>query len=88
MKNKIRKNRALLQPFQTGQIWKMEDSNLEIGLIGKTLVHYKHYRVQMKGSPVSLSNKDTLERYLQDKEAVLVRRQPVLSPGNGTGKRS
>jgi hypothetical protein len=79
MKNKTQKNRILLQPFQSGQIWQMEDSNLEIRLIGKTLVHYKHYKGQMKRSPVSLLNKDALERFLQDKQAVLVQRQPVLS---------
>ena len=57
----------------------MEDSSLEIGLIGKTLVHYKHYRGQMKRSPVSLLNKNALERYLQEKQAVLVQRQPALA---------
>lgn len=79
MKNKTRKNRILLQPFESGQIWQMEGSNLEIGLIGKTLVHYKHYKGVMKRSPVSLLNKDALERFLQDNQAVLVRRQPALA---------
>ena len=51
----------------------MGDSNLEIGLVGKTLVHYKHYKSQMKRSPVSLLNKDVLERYLQDNQATLAR---------------
>lgn len=71
MKNKMRKSRIVLQPFQSGQIWQMEDSNLQIGLVGKTLVHYKHYKGQIKRSPVSLSNKDALERFLQDNQAVL-----------------
>jgi hypothetical protein len=79
MKSKLRKNRVLLQPFQSGQVWQMEDSSLEIGLIGKTLVHYKHYRGQMKRSPVSLLNKNALERYLRDNEAVLVQPQPALA---------
>jgi hypothetical protein len=79
MKNKTRKNRVLLQPFQSGQIWQMEDSHLEIGLIGKTLVHYKHYKGQMKRSPVSLLNKDALARFLLDNQAVLVRQQPAMS---------
>ena len=79
MKNKLRKNRVLLQPFESGQIWQMEGSQLEIGLIGKTLVHYKHYKGEMKRSPVSLLNKDALERFLQDKRAVLVQQQPALS---------
>jgi len=79
MKNKTRKNRVLLQPFQSGQIWQMEDSHLEIGLIGKTLVHYKHYKGQMKRSPVSLLNKDALAKFLVEKQAVLVQRQPAVS---------
>ena len=84
MKSKLRKNRTLPQPFQSGQIWQMEDSNLEIGLIGKTLVHYKHYRGQMKRSPVSLLNKNDLVRFLQDKQAVLVQPQPARHAPNGS----
>jgi len=61
------------QPFQGGQVWKMEDSNLEIGLVGKTLVHYKHYRGELKRTPVSLANKRELEKYLHANKAVLVR---------------
>jgi hypothetical protein len=79
MKNKTRKNPVLLQPFQSGQVWQMEDSHLEIGLIGKTLVHYKHYKGVMKRSPVSLLNKEVLAKFLVENQAVLVRRQPALS---------
>jgi hypothetical protein len=78
MKSKLSKSRVLLQPFESGQIWQMEGSRLEISLIGKTLVHYKHYKTQMKRSPVSLLNKDALERFLQDNQAVLVQPEPVL----------
>jgi hypothetical protein len=74
MKNKQQKTRARLQPLQSGQIWQMEGANLEIGLIGKTLVHYKHYKGQMKRSPVSLLNRTALERFLQDNQAVLIQR--------------
>jgi hypothetical protein len=78
MKSKLSKSRVLLQPFESGQIWQMEGSRLEISLIGKTLVHYKHYKGEMKRSPVSLLNKDALERFLQDNQAVLVQPEPVL----------
>ena len=71
MKNTRQKSRLPLPPFQSGQVWRMEDSSLEIGLVGKTLVHYKHYKGQMKRSPVSLSAKFTLEKYLNDNHAVL-----------------
>jgi len=78
-KKKIRKKPSCLQPFEDGQIWQMGDASLQIGHVGKTLVHYKHYKGQMKRSPVSLLNKNALERFLQDNQAVLVQRQPVLS---------
>lgn len=58
--------------FETGQVWKLADSNLHIGMIGKTLVHYKHFKVAAKRAPVSLCSKVVLERYLIDNEAVLV----------------
>lgn len=72
LKKNTQKNQVLLPAFQTGQVWQIGDSNLHIGLIGKTLVHFKHYKGQMKRSPVSLLNKKALEKFLQDNEAVLV----------------
>jgi len=62
-----------LPPFQTGQIWRMVDSNLQIGLVGKTLVHYKHFKGETKRAPTSLSSKDVLEKFLVTNKAVLVR---------------
>ncbi len=66
------KSRAPLPAFETGQIWQMENSNVHIGLIGKTLVHYKHYKGDVPRAPVSLAGKSVLEKYLIEKEAVLV----------------
>lgn len=50
----------------------MENSNLHIGLIGKTLVHYKHYKGGFQRAPLSLAGKVVLEKYLIENEAVLV----------------
>lgn len=50
----------------------MENSNLHIGLIGKTLVHYKHYKGGFQRAPLSLAGKVVLEKYLMENEAVLV----------------
>ena len=50
----------------------MEDSNVRIGLIGKTLVHYKHFKGTTLRAPVSLAAKTTLEEFLIEKKAVLV----------------
>jgi hypothetical protein len=50
----------------------MEDSRLHIERVGKRLVHYKLFRGQAKRTPSSLSNKESVERYLKDNKAVLV----------------
>jgi hypothetical protein len=70
--NMKRKPRAVIKPFQSGQIWEVADSNLQIGLVGKTLVHYKHYKGKTKRAPVSLAAKTVLEKYLLDNNAILV----------------
>jgi hypothetical protein len=66
------KSRTPLVPFRSGQIWQMGNSNLQIGLVGKRLVHYKHYKGQTKRAPVSLAGKETLEQFLKENQAVLV----------------
>ena len=67
------KSRLSIPPFETGQVWQMEDSNVRIGLIGKTLVHYKHFRTAAPRAPVSLTTIGVLEKFLFDKKAVLVK---------------
>ncbi len=66
------KPKAPNTPVETGQVWKMEDSRLEISLVGKTLVHYKHFKGLTKRAPISLSAKDALEKYLKTNKAILV----------------
>jgi hypothetical protein len=68
------KNRTLLKPLQTGQIWKMEDANLHVEEVGKRLVHYKLFKNEAKRARTSLSGIDAVEKYLQKNRAVLVRR--------------
>jgi hypothetical protein len=50
----------------------MEGSCLHIELVGKHLVHYKLIKDEAKRTPLSLSNKKSVEKYLKDKKAVLV----------------
>jgi len=83
MKKKMRKKFITLQPFQDGQIWQMGDSSVQIDQVGKTLVHYKHYRAQTKRPPIRLSNKTALERFLQENDAILLRRSSRLSAAAG-----
>ena len=72
LSNMKHKSRMPLKPLQSGQIWRMEDSNLQIQLVGKRLVHYKLYKGETKRAPVSLSGKEALQRYLKENNGVLV----------------
>ena len=66
------KSRIPLKALETGQVWRMEDSHLHIELVGKHLVHYKLIKGGAKRTPLSLSNKKSVEKYLKDNQAVLV----------------
>ena len=61
----------------------MADSSLRIGLVGKTLVHYKHYKPAAKRPPVLLSGKWVLEEFLQKNEAILLQDASAASPPAG-----
>jgi hypothetical protein len=66
------KSRIPANPLETGQVWRMEGSRLHIELVGKHLVHYKLIKDEAKRTPLSLSNKKSVEKYLKAKKAVLV----------------
>ena len=86
IEKKTRRTKVLLPPFQSGQIWQMGDANLEIGLVGKRLVHYKHYDASGKRPPTQLSGKGALERLLQKRLAILLLVAPDLTSA-AKGKR-
>jgi hypothetical protein len=69
MNQKSRIPRKLLE---TGQVWRMEDSHLDIDLVGKYLVHYKLIKQEARRTPMSLSSIKDVEKYLKDNKAVLV----------------
>jgi hypothetical protein len=87
MKIKTRKRRTPFQALQNGQIWEMDGSSLRIGLVGKTLVHYKHYKGGAKRPPTLLSGKSVLERLLEEQHAILVQEPSFLTSPAGEGKR-
>jgi hypothetical protein len=66
------KSRIPLKLLETGQVWRMEDSHLDIDLVGKYLVHYKLIKQEVKRTPMSLSSIKDVEKYLKDNKAVLV----------------
>ena len=67
------KRRIALKPLESGQVWRMGDSNLHVELVGKRLVHYKLIKVNAKRTPTSLSVRTVVEKYLKENKAVLVR---------------
>ena len=73
-KSRVSRSRAAQPPFQSGQVWELADSSLHIGLVGKTLVHYKHYKGKTKRAPISLAGIKVLEKFLKANKATLVRK--------------
>lgn len=73
--------------LETGQVWEMANSNLRIGLIGKTLVHYKHYKGTSPRASVSLTGKAALKEYLVKHKAVLSKEKAPPSKSL-TGRRA
>jgi len=65
------KNRTTAAPLASGQVWRMEGSDLHVDLVGKHLVHYKLIKHDAKRTPMSLSNKKAVEKYLKVNKAVL-----------------
>ena len=69
--NMTKKNPVALVPFQPGQVWELDGSKVEIGLVGKLLVHYRHYRNKTHGVPTSLASKTQLGAFLRKQKAIL-----------------
>ena len=64
--------RNRLQPLETGQVWRMANLNLQVGLVGKLLVHYKLAKPDAVRIPNSVSGKAAVEKFLKKNKAVLV----------------
>ena len=60
------------QPLATGQVWRMAKANLQVGMIGKLLVHYKLGKPNAVRVPNSCSGKAAVEKFLKTNKAVLV----------------
>ena len=69
---KIQAPRRIVQPpLAAGQLWRMAEADLRVGMVGKLLVHYKlgkpnAVRVSNSCNPIK-----TIEKYLKAKKAVL-----------------
>ena len=61
-----------LKPLETGQIWRVAELNLKVGLVGKLLVHYKLAKPDAVRTQTSVSGKQVVEKYLKKNKAVLI----------------
>ena len=69
---KIKSSRRVRQqPLEAGQLWRMAEANLQVGMVGKLLVHYKLGRPNAVRVPNSCNGIKTIEKYLKANKAVL-----------------
>ena len=66
--------RTRLEPLAEGQLWKMAELNLQVGLVGKLLVHYKLAAPNAVRIANSVSGRATVEKFLKKNKAVLVQK--------------
>ena len=59
------------QPLAAGQVWRMTEANLQVGMVGKLLVHYKLGKPNAIRVPNSCNGIKTIEKYLKEHKAVL-----------------
>ena len=70
---KVKPTRPCSQPpLETGQLWRMAEANLVVGMVGKLLVHYKLGKPNAIRVANSCSGIKTIQKYLKAKKAVLV----------------
>ena len=64
-------NRTVQPPLEAGQLWRMAEANLLVGMVGKLLVHYKLGKPNAIRIANSCSSIKTIEAYLKANNAVL-----------------
>ena len=64
---------AAALPLATGQIWRVGEQNLQVGLIGKLLVHYKLAAPNAVRISNSVGGRAAVEKYLKTNKAVLLK---------------
>lgn len=69
--------RATMLPLATGQIWRVGEQNLQVGLIGKLLVHYKLAAPNAIRISNSVGGRTAVEKYLKTNKAVLLKTVPA-----------
>src|ERR1700734_3276275 len=59
--------------LESGQVWRMAELNLQVGLVGKLLVHYKLAAPNAVRVSNSVGGRAAVEKYLKANKAVLVK---------------
>jgi len=72
-------SRLPMPPLEAGQIWQMKELNLQVGLVGKLLVHYKLAKPDAVRVANSVGGRSTVEKYLKTNKAVLIRIDKVAA---------
>lgn len=80
MKSKTQSRRITLAPFKDGQVWQLAHSHVQIELVGRTLVHYRHYTGLAKRPPILLSSKLALEKFLKRHRATVIDAAAIRPP--------
>ena len=63
-------------PLADGQVWRMAELNLQVGMVGKLLVHYKLAKPNAVRIPNLVGSISTVEKYLKKNKAILA--EPVV----------
>lgn len=69
-------------PLADGQVWRMAELNLQVGMVGKLLVHYKLAKPNAVRIPNLVGSIATVEKYLKKNKAVL--EGPAAPAANGS----
>lgn len=72
--------RSRASALKLGQVWQLTDCRIEIGLVGRTLVHYRRVRGPVIRPPIHLTSQVELERELRRAAAVLLPDTPAHPP--------
>jgi hypothetical protein len=76
---KLKRSTIPIPDFQHGQVWRMGQDRLQIGVVGRWLVHYRHYKGMSKRPPAQFTEKGELWKLLADRKAILVPNQAGFS---------
>jgi hypothetical protein len=82
MANSIVVTRVAREPLADGQVWRMAELNLQVGMVGKLLVHYKLAKPNAVRIPNLVGSIATVEKYLKKNKAVL--EVPAVAAANGS----